>query len=403
MNPTLGKASSRSPKLVYVISTAKCLFFFRDSIADLCSSGFDVSVISSPGPGKEAIHADGASVFDVSINREISPLQDIVSLWRLWNLLRRIRPDITNVATPKGGLLGGLAAAFAGVPHRIYTLHGLRLETTQGLKHRLLWCTEWLACKCAHQVYCVSNSLLDLAIELKLVGPEKAFVVSNGTAIGIECEQYAPTPERKEAARELRSRLGIDSKALVVGFVGRLTRDKGISELYEAFSLLRAKFTDLRLLLVGDFETGDPVPPEIQARIDADPLVIQTGWISDTAPYYHLMDVCVLPTYREGFPGVPLEAQASGIPVVTTHATGARDSVVDGITGFAIPVGDAKALASAIAPLLGDAELRRRMGDAGRDWVARTFDRRVVLAELKKLYIEAVPLQGTQNGRTWKS
>jgi len=403
MNPTLGKASSRSPKLVYVISTAKCLFFFRDSIADLCSSGFDVSVISSPGPGKEAIHADGASVFDVSINREISPLQDIVSLWRLWNLLRRIRPDITNVATPKGGLLGGLAAAFAGVPHRIYTLHGLRLETTHGLKRHILWCAEWLACKCAHQVYCVSNSLLELALDLRLVAPSKASVVANGTAIGIDCERFAPTSERREAAHELRARLGIDSKAPVVGFVGRLTRDKGIPELYQALLLLRTEFSDLHLLLVGDFETGDPVPQEIRTRIDHDPSVIQTGWVTDATPYYHIMNVFAFPTHREGFGLVSAEAQASGVPVVATIVTGARDSIVDGITGFATPVGDARALAGGIAKLLRDAELRRRMGDAGRDWVARTFDRRVVLAELKKLYIEAVPLQGTQNGRTWKS
>jgi glycosyltransferase involved in cell wall biosynthesis len=248
MNQIPSTASSRRPRLVYIITTAKCLFFFRDSIADLCGSGFEVSVISSPGLGKESIRGDGASVFDALINREISPLHDVVSLWRLWNRLRWVRPDITNVATPKAGLLGGLAAVFAGVPYRIYTLHGLRLETTQGWKRRLLWCTEWLACSCAHQVYCASHSLRDLAIDLKLVAPGKVSVIANGTANGIDCERFAPTPERKNDARELRARLGIDSRALVVGFVGRLTKDKGISELYEAFLLLRTKFPDLGLL-----------------------------------------------------------------------------------------------------------------------------------------------------------
>jgi glycosyltransferase involved in cell wall biosynthesis len=389
MNSITNNDSSRRPRLVYIVTTTKSLFFFQGFIAELCTSRFDVSVITSPGPGQESIRAEGASIFDVPMNREISLFDDIVSLWRLWRVLRRIHPDITNVGTTKAGLLGGLAAVFAGVPHRIYTLHGLRLETTRGWKRRLLWCTEWIACRCAHQVYCVSQSLRELAIDLKLVGKDKSMAIANGTCNGIDIDRFAPSPERKDDARRLRAKLSIDSKALVVGFVGRLTRDKGIPELYEAFLILSSQFSNLRLLLVGDYESGDPVPSDIRARIDADARVVRTDRVTDTASYYHLMDVLALPTYREGFPYVPLEAQASGIPVVTTVATGARDSLVDGITGFLTPVGDATVLAEAISRLLQDAELRKRMGEAGREWVTRTFDRCIVWAELKRRYMLA--------------
>jgi glycosyltransferase involved in cell wall biosynthesis len=183
----------------------------------------------------------------------------------------------------------------------------------------------------------------------------------------------------------------IDSNALVIGFVGRLNQSKGIPELYEAFLLLLPRFPSLRLLLVGDYDgtDSDAVTGEVRARIDADARVVRTGWMCDPAPYYHAMDVFGFPTHREGFGLVSIEAQASEVPVVATTATGVRDSVLDGISGFLTPVGDVKALAQAMERLLRDAELRSRMGAAGHSWVARTFDRRIVWADIKERYIQA--------------
>jgi glycosyltransferase involved in cell wall biosynthesis len=355
----------------------------------LCISGFDVSFISSPGPELKSVSAEGASTFGVEMKREISPIYDLLSFWRLWRLLRKIRPDVTNVGTPKAGFLGGLAAVVSGVPYRLYTLHCLRLETTTGWKRWLLWCAEWLSCRCAHHVYCVSPSLRERAIDLKLLDKDKALVAANGTCNGIDFERFALTQERENGARELRAKLGIDAGAPVVGFVGRLTRDKGIPELYEAYSLLRAQFPALKLLLVGDYERGDAVPSDIRDRLTADAGVVRSGWVADPALYYRVMDVLALPTYREGIGLVSLEAQASSVPVVTTTATGARDSILDGITGFSVPAGDVSALAEAIAHLLRDAELRGSMGEAAREWVMSMFDREVLWAEIKKNYVQA--------------
>jgi len=314
------------------------------------------------------------------MQREISPGRDLISLWRLWRVIRKIRPDVINVGTPKAGLLGGLAGFLARVPHRVYTLHGLRLETTHGLKRALLTYSERLACYCAHSVHCVSPSLLRLALELKLVEPGKAVLIGPGTSRGVDVAHLQPSSETCRNAIALRRDLGIPDDAPVVGFVGRFTRDKGIPELYQAFVSLKEKYRNMRLLLVGDFETGDPVPDDIRIAIEADQSVIRTGFISDVAPYYHLMDLCVLATYREGFPGVPLEAQAAGVPVITTRATGAIDSVLDQQTGVIVPVGDQNALSAAMDRLLGDSFLRKRMGEAGRAWVDSTFQREVVWA-----------------------
>ena len=308
-------------------------------------------------------------------------------------MLRSIQPDITNVGTPKAGLLGGLAAVVAGVRHRIYTMHGLRLETTQGWKRLLLWCAEWISCKCAHQVICVSRSLRERAIEMKLVDPAKSFVVANGTFSGIEVERYSPNLMRKNKAREIRKTLAIDSEAKVVGYVGRMTQDKGLAELYQAFQLLCVQFKDIYLLLVGEYESGDPIQKTLRTKIGEDSKVIRTGWIPDPCEYYHVMDVLAMPSHREGFGLASIEAQASGVPVVSTKATGARDSIVDGVTGFSTPVNDASALANAIALLLQDTELNIRMGKAGHDWVTRMFDRSIVWAEYVKIYSKAIEMQ----------
>ncbi len=172
------------------------------------------------------------------------------------------------------------------------------------------------------------------------------------------------------------------------GICGAIRSRQGIRQLVEAFERLRAERPELRLLLVGDFEEGDPIEAEVRRAMDASDAMVCAGFVADTAPYYALMDVLALPTYREGFPGVPLEAQASGVPVVTTFATGAMDSVVDGETGYLVPVGDSEALAAAIGNLLDDPQLRLRMGTAGRARMERDFRPEAIWDAQVKLYRE---------------
>lgn len=372
----------RRPRLAIIVA-GKFLLFFRGCIKPLSSSGFDVCAISSPGKEQELLREEGASVISVPMNREISPFADLISLWRLWRVLRRMRPEITNSGNPKAGLLGGLAAVLARVPCRIYALHGLRLETMTGIKRRILVFTEKVACKCAHRVICDSPSLRQRAIDLGLVESEKALVF---TCHGIEIDQYMESEENLVRAEALRQELNLPESSLVIGFVGRLTRDKGIPELMKAYWELRKDFPELRLLLVGEFEDGDPVPLGVRTRIESDPLIVRPGLVADTSAYYHLMDVLALPTWREGFGLVNIEAQAAGKPVVTTRATGAVDSVQDGKTGILVPVGDAFALACALRSLLEDAAKRHAMGQSGQTWVRQEFSRDRIMTALAREY-----------------
>jgi glycosyltransferase involved in cell wall biosynthesis len=176
----------------------------------------------------------------------------------------------------------------------------------------------------------------------------------------------------------------------VLGFVGRFTRDKGLPELIEAFAMILAAEPAAYLLLVGWFDASeDAIGSDLRARIESHPRIVCTGYVADTAPYYRAMDLMILPTWREGFPNVVLEAAATGIPVITTLSTGSRDAVIPEVTGLLIPPGYPEAVCEAVLKLLRDPERRLRMGQAARAWVAANYlDQRVLgltVAFYKKL------------------
>ena len=365
--------AQRRPHVVYIFTVALSVGFVLDSIRYFEEAGFDISVISSPGEELDEAARLGATTYAVPMRRMPAPIADLRSLWTLYRLLRRIGPDITNVGTPKAALIGGLAAWLAGVPHRIYTVHGLRLETMQGFGRRVFGWMEWIACACAEEVLCVSASVRERIVDLKLVSPAKAKVLGRGSMMGIDVQRYAQTPESVEAAAALRCQLGIEPDALVIGFVGRLVQDKGVAELYDAFASIRDAFPAARLMLVGDYEPGDRVSAETGRRIERDSRVIAIGWQKDVAPYYAVMDIFVFPSHREGLGQVVLEAQASGVPVVATRATGVVDAVAENRTALLTAVGDAVALSRSLATLAGDPEMRSLFGEAGRAWVEEHF------------------------------
>jgi glycosyltransferase involved in cell wall biosynthesis len=371
---------------VHAVTSSLSLVLLRGQLRYLREAGFHPGVVSGPGRFVEQIEVEeSVDVFTVPMERDVAPVKDLGSFFRIWRLLRRLRPAICNAGTPKAGLLVTLAARLAGVPVRIYTMRGLRLETASGLKRRILYVAERIACACADRVVCVSPSLRDRAVSLKLVRENKAIVLASGSSNGIDVGRFAATPARLDRAADIRRELNIDGGP-VIGYIGRFTRDKGIPELVTAFDVVRQRFGSASLLLIGSAERGDTLNARIRARIDAGGGIVAIPFQPHIAPYYLAMDLFVLPTHREGFPNTVLEAQAAGRPVVTTTATGAVDSIVDGETGVLVPVGDSQALADAISQILANSELARRLGGAGRERVEREFRQEVVWGELVKLY-----------------
>jgi glycosyltransferase involved in cell wall biosynthesis len=380
------------PRLVIAVNSAIAVGFLQGQLQFFQDRGLDVTVLC-PERRKdewEVARPHEVPIIEVPMEREIAPIQDLVSFWRLWRIMRVLRPTVTNVGTPKAGLLGGLSAWLNRVPCRFYTLHGLRFETTKGLRRKLLIYAERLACRLAHRVVCVSQSVREKAIASGLTNQERTVIFGAGSCNGVDASRFAATPEMMRRAADLRRQLGIPAQAPVVLFVGRLTCDKGIPELMKAFLHLSSQFPELRLLLVGCFEDGDPLPVDTRRHLETNPRVIFAGAARDTAPYYAMADVLILPSHREGLPTVVLEAQAAGTPVVGATATGIVDLVTEGETGLLFPVGDVTALAKAVAKLISDKGLATKIGLAGQEQVQRDFRQEQIWQALHREYLEVL-------------
>ncbi len=380
--------SPRPPKVACLATDPiTALHLMAGQLSYLKQRGFDVTLIASPGADLEATaQREGVRVIPVPMSREITPLDDWRSLWNLTRVLRDLKPDIVNAGTPKAGLLGMLAATWSGVPIRFYTLRGLRMETATGLRRLLLTSTERIAAACAHQVICVSPSLRRAFIEHRIGATEKAIVLGGGSSNGVDTDRFASTPERRAEALELRRSMGIPPEARVIGFVGRLTRDKGISELIEVYANLLSEFDDLHLLLVGGFEEGDPLSAQLRDEIWAHPYIHITGFVNDTAAYYPVFDLLVFPSHREGLPNVPLEAASAGLPTAGFAATGTIDAVQDGVTGTLVPVGDVTGLTAVVRRYLTDSSWLSEHGQNARRRVQSDFRREVIWQQLAELY-----------------
>jgi glycosyltransferase involved in cell wall biosynthesis len=384
------------PILVHVTTVPWSFFFFRGQTEFMKSHGFDFRIISSPDERLDQFGArEQVETYGVSMARQITPLRDIGALGRLITTLLSVRPSIVHAHTPKGGLLGMIAAWIARVPIRIYHIRGLPYMTATGHKRKLLTWSERVSCLLANQVLCVSNSILDVAIEDGICSPDKIKVLGAGSGNGVDASvRFNPNRFSKTDRDERRNRYGIAADARVIGYIGRLVRDKGIEELAAAWSLLESRFPDTHLLLVGPIEPQDPVSPASLEALRSHPRVHFVDDIEDPAPYYSLFDIVVLPTYREGFPNVPLEAAAMKLPVVATRVPGCIDAVADGDTGTLVPSQDAASLSEAIARYLDDSGLRQVHGEAGRQRVLNEFRQEDVWEALYEEYLRLMDERG---------
>lgn len=256
------------------------------------------------------------------------------------------------------------AARIAGVPVRLYTVHGLPLLTRTGALRRILEAAERASASLSTQTYAVSHSVRSLLVELKLCPESKARVLGDGSCAGVEMERFRPRHDQRGRVRE---KLGIPAHAVVVTFVGRLARDKGIAVLADAWPAVARAEADVHLLLAGEPDNSDPVPESALRRLRQGPRVHFAGAFrhEEIPAVYGATDIAVLPTFREGLSQMSLEAGAAGVPLVSTHASG-LDAVEDGVTGLLVPPGQSAPLSEAILRLTQDRLLRHRLGGAAR-------------------------------------
>lgn len=378
-------------KILHIMTVPMSLRFLGGQVDYMRNRGLSIHALSSPGEELEAFSLrEDVPVDAVPMTRRFTPLRDLLALIRIRRAILRIKPTIVHAHTPKGGMLGMMAAALAGSRRRIYHMRGLPFVTATGPQRLLLKLSEKVSCMLAHVVLCNSQSLRSVALKENICRPDKIEILGMGSGNGVDAdERFNPAGLGSPVRDETRAKLGIPQWATVIGFVGRVVKEKGIGELEEAWSSLRDHYPGAYLLIVGPFESRDPVPAHSISRLQRDRRVILTDTEWNTPPLYAAMDIVVLPTYREGFPNVPLEAAAMELPVIATDVPGCVDAVEDGRTGTLVPPRDAPALARAIRMYLNDGAHRLTHGRAGRNRVLRHFRQETIweaiFDEYKKL------------------
>ncbi len=349
--------------------------------------GYEVHIACSDGAPTRELISRGYRITPIAIERRISPLSNLKSLWRLYRHMRRERFDIVHVHTPLAAALGRAAAKLARVPVIIYTAHGFYFHDNmpRHVRKALVWMEKLLG-RATDMLMTQSGEDAATAVREKISPASRVRLIGNG----VNLRRFSASSEADISVD------GLSPDDRVVGYVGRMVAEKGIVELVQAMRAVAEAVPAAKLLLVGDTLDSDRDQSlknaliQVIERNGLASRVVFTGLVEDVPRYMAAMDVFVLPSYREGMPLTIIEAMASGKAVVATDIRGCREEVVNGVTGLLVPVKDAEALAQAIVRIIRDPELARRMGEAGRKRAEELFSEDEVLARQIDIYQELV-------------
>jgi len=347
--------------------------------------GYEVFLMAPSGEKiTKYCEEEGCTHVPIDIVRTIQPLKDLLAFVQIVRELRKIKPDIVNVGTPKMGLLGMLAAAFIGVRTRIYTCRGFRYEHEKGLKRTVLIVMEKISSACAHMVICISNSVRERGVSDGIFSEDTSTLIGHGSSNGIDLDFFSPAEVMLDDVLALKESLGIQGK-FVYGFVGRILDRKGIQELYQAFLEVYKQDNESVLILVGGITEDQLSDKTLLQKFKDHPGIHWVGFQQNVPLYMRIFDVFVLPAWWEGFGNVLIQAAAMGIPVVSTDGTGCRDAVHAGFNGLLVPVKNVPALTEAMQVYRLDPELRLRHGDNGKAW-SKNFPSETIWGGLQELY-----------------
>jgi glycosyltransferase involved in cell wall biosynthesis len=365
-------------------------FILLGQMRHLRDEGFDVSGVSARGPYASDLEADGIRhIHWPHATRSWDPVSDARAFVELLAILRRQRFDIVHTHTPKPNIMGRIAARVVGVPCVVNSVHGFyAMPEDPPVKRIPVLTLERIAARFSDLELYDSAEDLAWARQIGLVKARKSLFIGNG----VDLKRFDPSAVSAARLAALRDDLGIPEGSLVVGAVGRLVAEKGYRELFAAAGGVRRAMPNTRFVVLGAPDVGkaDAITSSEIERAKKD--VIFTGWVNDVRDLLALMDVFVLPSWREGQPVSAIEASAMARPLVVTDIRGCREVVTDGEDGLLVPPRDPHALAAAITRLLGDASLRDRLGKAARRKAVTYFDEKRIadklMFEYRKLLVQ---------------
>lgn len=323
-----------------------------------------------------------ASVIPVYIERKISPIKDLKALGKLYRIFRKNRFDVVHSIMPKSGLLSMVAAYFAHVPTRIHTFTGQVWATREGFKRYFLKCFDILLSACATFILVDSHSQREFIIKEGVVSEAKSTVIANGSISGVDTKVFSPNPLSRNL---IRNKFTIADGDVVFLFVGRLTLDKGLIDLSKAFSRVCRARKDVHLLVVGPDEEG--VKIEMIKNCENNRNRMHFENFTDTPEQYMAAaDVFCLPSYREGFGVVAIEAASCGVPAIGTRIYGVVDAIEDGLTGFLYDPHNVDMLAALMLKMVEEPELRIKLGEKARERLESLFSKEIVISAFVNFY-----------------
>lgn len=378
---------SQSIRVLYVVPSSFTLHYhMKGQLKFLAECGFEVEVAGDPDSrSAAAAKREGVAYHPVAIRQRPAPVQDVRAMVQLVRLMRRGRFDLVNCCTKKGGLLGAIVARMTGTRRVVYVVRGVTAGHASVAEQRLFPWIERTISWLSDRVVVISESNRALFLERKLCPVGKLVVIGAGSVNGVDAAAFSRTDEVLRKGTALRAASGIPGRDYVFGYVGRLSLQKGLSELADAWRSVRDTQPDVRLLIVS--------PPEVEAGaagvvtgLRADPRVHMVGFMPDPAVAYAAMDCLVLPSHGEGFGIVVLEAGAMELPVIATAVSGCVDAVVQEETGILVEPRDAGALYRAMQRVLLEPEQARVWGQNARRRCLTLFRQEVIWRGYADLY-----------------
>jgi len=377
-------------KLIRVTTVPLSLDKLLDGQLSYMSNYFNVTAISSDSDYlKQCALKENTGYYHLEMSRRITPIKDLISFIKLTKYLLRTKPLIVHSHTPKAGIISMMASKIANVPLRLHTVGGLPLMEASGIKQKILIFVEKLTYKCATNVYSNSAGMYDFILENNFINKDKIKMLANGSTNGIDTSYFSNSNITEATKEELKDSLRITKNDFVFVFVGRLVGDKGINELVLAFKKLLVYNTNIKLLLVGHQEDQlDPLSEATLNEINSNRKILSVGYQNDIRPYLSISNCLVLPSYREGFPNVVMQAGAMDLPSIVTNINGCNEIIIDNINGLLVKSKNCYELEKAMFKIFNNPLLYDKLKSSSRGLITSRFEQKKVWKTILDEYRE---------------
>ncbi len=348
----------------------------------------DVIAISNPGKElKEVKKQEGVRTISLKMTRYISPIKDLVSLINMISILNKEKPDVVHSHTPKAGFISMVASALCGIPNRFHTVGGLPLMESHGLKKIILLFIEWLTYKCATRIFPNSYGLKKFILKNINVSKNKISVIGSGSTNGINTKYFNKNNKIYKTSIQIKKKFGLKNIFSFI-FIGRIVKDKGIDELIEAFNKLNHKYKNTKLILIGWEENLDPISATAKKIIYFKKSIINLGYKKDVRPFLLASNCLVLPSYREGFPNVVLQAGSMNIPSIVSNINGCNEIIQNNFNGLYIKPKNSQSLYLAMEKILINKHLYKSLVKRTRKNIVKNFRQDIIHNKILSLYSE---------------